>query len=759
MANKGVKGRIVFVGTDNGISNLTVTAVDFDPFFNEDDILSKGKTDANGNFELTYSHEDFTFWDPRRNPDIVVRVFGPRYAKPANPANPELFGFRLLHETKEAEDINDEMLNVGVIEIHPDNIDGWLVTHATLNPEIGTPVSLFQGNEIKYLVDGDTMFPAITDAAMGAKNSINLMGLLFEVKKGEEKKLITKFKSSFDPTNPPSSNCRGAMEATLEEELVKKALNPGGKLVNVMVNDKPLLDDTATEVTEFFRNTGVNTTSFKKGFAILHAKNMIVDGESAILMGSPLRQAYFNDDRHAIRDARHNGSLFHDVSLQVKGPAVAKIDKTFATVWKATGKPLTMITPDSIEAVAGENIASVQVLRTMPGGTFKATNPGDEDLPHGETGILEAYERAIINAERYIYIENQYFTSPEVVDALIGRMKDTSKPKLQIILVLNVGVTDLPGYPNRQVDIINQLKIPAEAHGHQLGIYTLWSRAEEPGSGGAAFEIMPIYVHSKLAIIDDKWATVGSANLDGTSMNYHEIGLIAWGGIFDSLIAPKFELGNEFTKFLWDAFWYVLFFLVKEILNLKIILMIIKFAFALIDDFFGTIEKIKETMSDFLDIKELLGAVLIRTSEHALPHRSRQPFRSVELNLVMYNGIAGQPDTTVIKQLRDQLWKEHLGLESLPPEMQEVPADPASMNWVETWNSRANDNLQAIKNDLAPAPSRTTRILAWTGDTNAEAYLRELKIRTKNLRELAHKFDFNNCKFDTKKQKPFSWPI
>ena len=30
------------------------------------------------------------------------------------------------------------------------------------------------------------------------------------------------------------------MEATLEEELKKKAKNPGGKLVNVMVTDLPL---------------------------------------------------------------------------------------------------------------------------------------------------------------------------------------------------------------------------------------------------------------------------------------------------------------------------------------------------------------------------------------------------------------------------------------------------------------------------------------------------------------------------------------
>ncbi|MCW5795754.1 MAG: hypothetical protein KIS97_15595 [Nitrospira sp.] len=125
----------------------------------------------------------------------------------------------------------------------------------------------------------------------------------------------------------------------------------------------------------------------------------------------------------------------------------------------------------------------MQVLRTLPGNSIRRINPNDEDLPYGETGILEAYERAITNARHYIYIENQYFTSPQIVDALIARMKDSGKPRLQIILVLNLR-PDLPGYPDRQIDNINQLRIAAESGGHQLRAYTLWSRSEKPGSTG-----------------------------------------------------------------------------------------------------------------------------------------------------------------------------------------------------------------------------------------------------------------------------------
>src|SRR5262249_51341125 len=100
MANSGVKGRVVDE-TGTGIKDLSVKVIDFDPFFKEDDTLKVGKTDANGNFDLTYTSSDFALWDSQRNPDIVVQIFGPRLA------DPKQFGTRLLHETKEVEDVVD----------------------------------------------------------------------------------------------------------------------------------------------------------------------------------------------------------------------------------------------------------------------------------------------------------------------------------------------------------------------------------------------------------------------------------------------------------------------------------------------------------------------------------------------------------------------------------------------------------------------------------------------------------------------------
>jgi hypothetical protein len=84
------------------------------------------------------------------------------------------------------------------------------------------------------------------------------------------------------------------------------------------------------------------------------------------------------------------------------------------------------------------------------------------------------------------------------------------------------------------------------------------------------------YVHSKVAIIDDAWATVGTANLDGTSMNYHQIGLLV-GGYFGDKLLEKITLEHDFGKFFGNVFWFVFYFVFKQItaFNLKTLLLIV----------------------------------------------------------------------------------------------------------------------------------------------------------------------------------------
>jgi hypothetical protein len=202
----------------------------------------------------------------------------------------------------------------------------------------------------------------------------------------------------------------------------------------------------------------------------------------------------------------------------------------------------------------------------------------------------------------------------------------------------------------------------------------------------------------------------------------------------------------------------LMFFVLKQIaFNLKTLLKIVVKLFEIGKDFPKFIADLAEQASEIPDLITLYKRIKARTSQHALPNRAQQPGRSVELNVVMYNGIAGQPASPVIKQLRERLWTEHLGLQALPADMQDVPQNPADMKWVDFWNARAKANLEAIKKDEPLPNNETTKILQWTPETSPERYLKALKVRTKNLRNQAQKYDFGKCEVDDGNLLP--WPI
>ena len=138
-------------------------------------------------------------------------------------------------------------------------------------------------------------------------------------------------------------------------------------------------------------------------------------------------------------------------------------------------------------------------------------------------GILEAYQRAIENASEFIYFENQYFTNEKIAQALVDALKDPSRPNLQVILMVNV-IPDLPFYPTWQTNLFERIRRDAGAGASRFGVFTAWSHAA-PSTQHKHTKpiIMPNYLHTKTAVVDGTWATIGSANLDGASLDQFQI--------------------------------------------------------------------------------------------------------------------------------------------------------------------------------------------------------------------------------------------
>jgi phosphatidylserine/phosphatidylglycerophosphate/cardiolipin synthase-like enzyme len=233
-----------------------------------------------------------------------------------------------------------------------------------------------------------------------------------------------------------------------------------------------------------------------------HQKAIVIDGQVAFVGGMDLTT--FQGDRwdtqqHPLRA----GPNWHDVQVRIEGEAVADVERNFRQRWEGSGGPGTLPGGEPQANPAWQT--PVQIVRTVPRGVYAT-------LPDGEFGIHYAYTRALRQARRLIYLENQYLWSPDVIDALLGAMNREHDGPFRIVIVLPAraysGKWDNDQHVTRLCD--------ADKGRGIVSVYCPY--ASGPSAGVRAFTYRPIYVHAKVAIVDDEWLTVGSANLNSRGL-------------------------------------------------------------------------------------------------------------------------------------------------------------------------------------------------------------------------------------------------
>jgi phosphatidylserine/phosphatidylglycerophosphate/cardiolipin synthase-like enzyme len=197
---------------------------------------------------------------------------------------------------------------------------------------------------------------------------------------------------------------------------------------------------------------------------------------------------------------------WHDVASRLRGPAVADVARHVADRWHAvTGERLEAQPADEV-ADAGE--VELQIVRTVPEKLYTFA-------PRGDFRIIEAYLRALRSAQQLVYLENQFLWSPEIANILADKLRRPPADEFRLVIML-------PGRPNTgEDDTRGQLALLAEADGDQGRFLTTTIRAR---SGNTSDRV---YVHAKVGIVDDRWLTLGSANLNAHSFfNDTEVNLI-----------------------------------------------------------------------------------------------------------------------------------------------------------------------------------------------------------------------------------------
>ena len=270
----------------------------------------------------------------------------------------------------------------------------------------------------------------------------------------------------------------------------------------------------------------------------LHQKCAVVDGRIAFLGGVDLTAQYTGDyDRwdthhHPATSPERLGEWsapahpWHDVHTFIEGPVVADVQRNIVQRWiEVAQRQHASVWPSHLgtaaPAVLHEGVTA-QVTRTIPPHTYRFAH-------QGIATIREMYTRAIASAQAFVYIENQYLW-PEVylgLDSL--RWGERSPEAMEVFealgAALNRGVSlafVLPDHPNcgrrfsdGGVAWLRQCSPRAVAEG-RLRVFTLGAD-ERNAAGRIAYR--PVYVHAKVAIIDDLWWTAGSANLNSRGLH------------------------------------------------------------------------------------------------------------------------------------------------------------------------------------------------------------------------------------------------
>ncbi|MDM7831626.1 phospholipase D family protein [Cellulomonas edaphi] len=232
---------------------------------------------------------------------------------------------------------------------------------------------------------------------------------------------------------------------------------------------------------------------------------------------------------------------WHDVQVALRGPAVYDVETVFRERWEDPA-PLSRApwrraadklrgldsTPSRLPEQqpppprAGSH--TVQLLRTYP--DLRA----GRDYPFargGERSVARGHQKVARRAERLVYVEDQYFWGHDVARVYAEQLR--SRPELRMVVVIPL-VPDIDGL-NRVPQLLGRHRALGQAlraAPHRFAAYGLENHAG-----------VPVYVHAKVCIVDDTWASTGSDNFSRRSWT-HDSELTA--AVLDEVYARDLRL-------------------------------------------------------------------------------------------------------------------------------------------------------------------------------------------------------------------------
>jgi len=204
-----------------------------------------------------------------------------------------------------------------------------------------------------------------------------------------------------------------------------------------------------------------------------HRKSIIIDGTIAFTGGAGLGDQWLG--------AASNPTQWRDMQIGIEGPAAAVQQTGFVQNWLAA---------------TGEIVAGPKYFPELsPAGTVEVQTILSSPATTGAVGTM--YLVALQCAERSLCIANSYF----IPDSRVVEMLATARKRGVAVKLLVAGEHNDTWW----------------ARQNSVRLYGRLLRA-----GVEIYEFQPAMLHQKMMIVDDVWATVGTANFDNRSFALNE---------------------------------------------------------------------------------------------------------------------------------------------------------------------------------------------------------------------------------------------
>jgi phosphatidylserine/phosphatidylglycerophosphate/cardiolipin synthase-like enzyme len=359
-----------------------------------------------------------------------------------------------------------------------------------------------QSNRVAFLVDVQDYFAAVRAVLQTARRSIHLIGWGFDPRTRLQP-------DGFERPHDPDE---------LGEMLIALADSRPDLDVRLLIWKSALPIAASQEffphkARAWFKNTRVKfrlDDSVPLG-GCHHQKVLVIDDEIAFCSGGDFgvdrwdTVAHLDDDARRIDPSLDYHPPRHEVTMMVDGAAARALGDHVRKRWLwATGetvKPLPEargvdapdLWPDFVSAA----------MRNAPVGVVR-TEPAWHGRPLVEEWMALTL-RSIALAERTLYLENQYFTSPVIAEALARRLTDANGPEIVL-----VSTEHSPSYFDKiTMDRARSIAVRRLREADVFGRLRLLSPHTPHGK--------PIIVHAKVTIVDDRLVRIGSANLNNRS--------------------------------------------------------------------------------------------------------------------------------------------------------------------------------------------------------------------------------------------------